>query len=72
MSAGALVTYERALEIREPMAARCFFISVILSPPGAVGHVAALELLTQEGRASSRGTHDSTGAPLSERQGLEP
>jgi hypothetical protein len=37
-----------------------------------MGHMAALELPSQEGRALSCGTHGSTGAPLSERQSSEP
>jgi hypothetical protein len=75
-SAGTSVTHERALETREPScvprAAKCFFIPVIHSPPGGVGHVAAPELPSQEGRAPSRGTRDSTGAPLLGRQSPEP
>jgi hypothetical protein len=46
-----------------PRAAKAFFISVIHSPPGAVRHVAAPELPSQEGRAPRRGTRGSTGAP---------
>jgi hypothetical protein len=37
-----------------------------------MGHVAASELPSQEGRALSRGTRGSTGAPLSGRQNTEP
>jgi hypothetical protein len=55
-----------------PRAAKPFFIPVVHSPPGAVGHVAAPELPSQEGKAPSRGTRGSTGAPLSGRQSLEP
>jgi hypothetical protein len=66
MTAGASVTHERALETCEPIyvprAAKPFFIPVVHSPPGAVGHVAAPELPSQEGRALSRGTRGSTGA----------
>jgi hypothetical protein len=47
-----------------PRAVKPFFIPVVHSLPGAVGHVAALELPSQEGRAKSHGTHDSTGAHL--------
>jgi hypothetical protein len=68
--------HERALEIREPScvprAAKHFFIPVVHSPPGAVGHVTAPELPSQEGRARSHGTHGSVGAPLSERWSLVP
>jgi hypothetical protein len=68
--------HERALETYEPSymprAAKPFFISVVHSPPGAVGHVAAPELPSQEGRALSRGTRGSIGAPLSGRQSPEP
>jgi hypothetical protein len=74
--AGASVMHERALETREsscvPRAAKPFFIPVVHSPPGAMGHVATLELPSQEGRAQSRETRDSTGAPLSRRQSPEP
>jgi hypothetical protein len=68
-SAGASVTYECALETHEPScvpeAAKPFFIPVVHSPPGAVGHVAASELPSQKGKALSHGARDSTGAPLS-------
>jgi hypothetical protein len=67
--------HERALETCEPSrvhrATKPFFIHVVHCPLGAVGHMTALELPSQDGRAPSRGTHDSTGAPLSERQSLE-
>jgi hypothetical protein len=60
--------HEHALETHEPScvtrAAKPFFISVVHCPSGAVGHVAALELSSQEGRARSRGTRDRTGAHL--------
>jgi hypothetical protein len=63
--------HERALETREPScvhrAAKSFFIPAVHSPPGAIGHVAAPELLSQKGRALSRGTYGSTRAPLSEK-----
>jgi hypothetical protein len=76
MSAGASVTHERALKIREPNyvtgAAKSFFIPVVHSPLGAVGHVTVPELPSQEGRGSSRGTHGSTESPLSGRQSPEP
>jgi hypothetical protein len=64
------------MEIREstcvPRAAKSFFIPVVHSPPGAVGHMKAPKLPSQEGRALSRRTRDSTGAPLLERQSPEP
>jgi hypothetical protein len=70
-SAGASVMHEHALETREPncvpRAAKTFFIPMVHGPPRAVGHVTALELPSQEGRAPSRGTCGSTGAPLSGR-----
>jgi hypothetical protein len=48
MSAGASVTHERALETSEPSyvprAAKPFFITVVHSLSGAVGHVAASKL----------------------------
>jgi hypothetical protein len=60
-SVGASVMHECALETREssyvPRAAKPFFIPVLHSPPGVVGHVAALE-------AQSRGTRGSTRAHL--------
>jgi hypothetical protein len=60
--------HERALETREascvPRAANHFFISVVHSPPGAVGHVTPPQLPSQEGRAPSRETSDSAGAHL--------
>jgi hypothetical protein len=56
------------LETREhmcvPRAAKSFFIPGVHSPPGAVGHVAAPELPSQEARALSSGTCGSTGAHL--------
>jgi hypothetical protein len=68
--------HQRALKTHEPSrvprAAKPFFIPVIHNPPGAVGHVAAPELPSQEGRALSRGTHGSTRAPLSGGQSSEP
>jgi hypothetical protein len=68
-SAGASVTHEHALETREPSyvprAAKPFFIPVIHSPSGAVGHVAAPKLPSQEGRARSPRTRGSVGAHLS-------
>jgi hypothetical protein len=68
--------HERALKIREPSyvlrAAKPFFIPVVHSPPGVVGHVTTPKLPSQEGRALSRGTCDSTEAPLSGRQSPEP
>jgi hypothetical protein len=67
---GTSVTHECALKTHEasyvPKAAKSFFISVIHSPPGAVEHVAASKLPSKEGRAQSRGTHDSTRAHLSQ------
>jgi hypothetical protein len=48
------------LETREPSCvprvAKPFFIHVVHSPSGAVGHVAAPEFPSREGIASSRGT----------------
>jgi hypothetical protein len=76
MFAGASVTHERALETREPIyvprVAKSFFIHVVHSPLGTVGHVAAPELPSQEGRARSHGTRGSTGALLSGRRGPDP
>jgi hypothetical protein len=46
------------------MAAKSFFILMVHSPPGAVGHVAAPELPSQEGKARSHGTCGSTRAHL--------
>jgi hypothetical protein len=53
---------------REP-----FFIPVVHSLSGAVGHVVAPELPSQEGRPRSCGTRDSIGAQLSKeaRSGAE-
>jgi hypothetical protein len=60
--------HERALKTCEPSclprAAKPFFILVVHSHLGAVGHVAAPELPSQEGRARSRGIRGSTGAHL--------
>jgi hypothetical protein len=68
--------HEHALETHEPScvasAAKPFFIPVIHSPPGAVGHMAALKLPSQESRGPSRETRGSTEAPLSGRQSPEP
>jgi hypothetical protein len=68
-SAGTSVMHERALETCEPScvprAAKHFFIPVVHNSTGAVGHVTAPELPSQEGRAPSRGTCGSTGAHLS-------
>jgi hypothetical protein len=65
----ASVTHDRALKTCEPTcvtrAGKSFFIPVVHSPPGVVGHVAALELPSQGGRAQSHGTRGSTGADLS-------
>jgi hypothetical protein len=47
-----------------PRAAKTFFIHVIHNPPGAVGHMTASELSSQEGRARSRETRDNTRAHL--------
>jgi hypothetical protein len=48
--------HERVLETRKPSrvlsAAKPFFIPVVHNPSKAVGHVAAPELPSQEGRAS--------------------
>jgi hypothetical protein len=68
--------HERDLKTREPnymhRAAKPFFIPVVHCPSGAVGHVVAPKLSSQEGKAPSLGTRGSTGAPLSGRQSLEP
>jgi hypothetical protein len=55
-----------------PRAAKHFFILVVHSPPRAVGHMAAPELPSQEGRAPSHGTHGNTRALLSGRQSPKP
>jgi hypothetical protein len=47
-----------------PRAVKPFFIPVVHSLPGAVGHMTALELPSQEGRAKSHGTCGSTRAHL--------
>jgi hypothetical protein len=47
-----------------PRTAKLFFIPVVHSLLGAVGHVAAPELHSQKGRAPSHGTRGSTGAHL--------
>jgi hypothetical protein len=52
--------------------AKSFFIPAVHGPSRAVGHVVAPELSSQEGKVPSRGTHGSTGAPLSRRQRVEP
>jgi hypothetical protein len=76
MSVGASVMHERAVETCEPSCmprvAKPFFIPVVHSPPGAVGHMVALELPSRKGRALSCGTRGSTGGPLSGRQRPEP
>jgi hypothetical protein len=41
--ASTLVTHKRALETREPMAAKHFFILNVHGPQRAVGHVAPSE-----------------------------
>jgi hypothetical protein len=67
--AGASVTHECALKTREPIcvtrAAKPFFIPMVHNPSGAVGHVAAPELPSQEVRTRSRETRSSTVAHLS-------
>jgi hypothetical protein len=45
-------------------ASKPFFIPVVHSPSGAVGHVAAPELPSQEGKVPSYGTRGSAGAHL--------
>jgi hypothetical protein len=66
--ADASVTRDRALDTCEPNcvpgADRHFFISVIHSPLGAVGYVAAPEPSSQGGRARNHVTHGSAGAHL--------
>jgi hypothetical protein len=47
-----------------PRVAKPFFIPVVHSPPGVVGHMAASELPSQEGRAPSRGTCGSARAHI--------
>jgi hypothetical protein len=58
--------HERALETSEPSCVhrvvKPFFILVIHSPPGVMGHVALPELPSQEDRAPSCGTHCSIRA----------
>jgi hypothetical protein len=69
--------HERALKTREPSyvprVAKHFFIPVVHSLLRAMGHVAAPELPSQEGRAPSHGTRGSTEAHLSKeaRSGAE-
>jgi hypothetical protein len=74
--AGASVTHEHALETREPScvprAAKTFFIPMVHSPLGAMGHMTTPELPSQEGRAPSHGACGSTGVPLLGRQSPEP
>jgi hypothetical protein len=48
-----------------PWVDKSFFIPVVHSPPGAVGHVAVPKAPSQEGRALNRGTRDSTRVHLS-------
>jgi hypothetical protein len=59
---------QACLETREPscvpMVAKHFFIPVVHSPLGAVGHVTVPELPSQEGRARIRETRDSNGSHL--------
>jgi hypothetical protein len=75
-STGVSVTHEHGLKICEPSyvprAHKHFFISVAHCLSGVVGHVAALELPSQESRAPSSGTRGSTRAPLLGRQSPEP
>jgi hypothetical protein len=59
------MTHELALETRESRVAKSFFIHVVHSTLEVVGHVAAPELPSREGRALSRGTRGSAGAHLS-------
>jgi hypothetical protein len=69
MFASPSVTHERALETCEPScvsrAAKHFFIPVVHSLRETVGHVAAPELPSQEGRALSHETRGGVGAHLS-------
>jgi hypothetical protein len=57
LSAGALVTHDRALDICEPHcvsgAARSFFIPAVHNPPGAVGYVEASELSSRGGEVGA-------------------
>jgi hypothetical protein len=68
--------HEHALETRKPRcvprAGKPFLFPVVHSPLGAVGHVTAPELPSQEGRAPSLRTRGSTETPLSGRQSPEP
>jgi hypothetical protein len=61
--AGVSVTRDRALDTCElsyvPGAARHFFISVVHSPLGAVGYVAAPELSSRGGEAGATWQHRS-------------
>jgi hypothetical protein len=47
-----------------PRAAKPFFIPVVHSPLGVVGHMATLELFPRGGRFRSHGTGGSAGAHL--------
>jgi hypothetical protein len=55
--ADASVTHDRTLDTCEPScvlgAARSFFISVVYSPLGVVGYVAAPDLSSREGEAGA-------------------
>jgi hypothetical protein len=68
--------HKHALKTRESScvrrAAKPFFIPVVHNPLGIVGHMAAPELPSQEGRAPSHGTHGNTRALLSGRQSPKP
>jgi hypothetical protein len=74
-SAAASVTHERALKTHEPSCvprtAKHFFVYVVHSPSGVVGHVAAPELLFQEGRVPSRGTRGTPELTSVRRRGPE-
>jgi hypothetical protein len=74
-SSGDSVMHDRALKTHEfscvARTGRPFFIPVVHSPSGVMGHVVAPELSSQEDRAPSHGTRDSIGTPLSRRQRSE-
>jgi hypothetical protein len=67
-SADASVTHKHALKICKPSCVprttKPFFIPMVHSSPGAVRHMAAPELPSQEGKARSHGTCGSTRAHL--------
>jgi hypothetical protein len=74
-STSASVTHECALETHEPTyvprAAKPFFIPIVYSPPGAVGHVAALEFPLRKVEPRAVGHMAAPDLTSSWRQGLE-